>query len=63
MTFKDFNNKQAQWTEFLAEFNFWITYQLSKSGTKPDFLTRKPGDLTDDALISRYLYQYQTILK
>ncbi len=47
----------------MAEFNFRITYRPGKSGTKPDSLTRRPGDLPEDASNSHHLYQHQTVLK
>ena len=33
--------QQACWAEFLAEFNFVITYRPGKLGTLPDALTRR----------------------
>ncbi len=63
MSTKDLNRRQARWAECLAEFNFQITYRPGKSGTIPDSLTRRPGDLPEDASDSRHLYQHQTVLK
>lgn len=63
MSTKDLNRRQARWAEFLAEFNFRITYWPGKSETKPDSLTRRPEDLPEDASNSRHFYQYQTVLK
>ena len=48
MTNKRLNRRQARWAEFLAEFNFHIKYRPGKQGTKPDALTRRPGDLPAD---------------
>jgi hypothetical protein len=48
MESKRLNRCQAQWAEFLAEFNFRIKYRPGKQGTKPDALTRRPGDLPDN---------------
>ena len=63
MNTKDLNRRQTRWAEFLAEFNFWITYRPGKSGAKPDSLIRRPGDFPEDASDSRHLYQHQTVLK
>jgi hypothetical protein len=61
MTNKTLNRRQARWAEFLSEFNFKITYRPGRLGSKPDALTRRPGDVPkgDDA---RILHQVQTIL-
>ena len=48
MSDKKLNRRQARWSEFLSEFNFKITYRPGKQGTKPDSLTRRPGDLPTD---------------
>jgi hypothetical protein len=45
MTTKQLNRRQARWAEFLAEFNFVIRYRPGKQSTKPDSLTRRPGDI------------------
>lgn len=63
MTTKQLNRRQARWAEFLSEFNFKIEYRPGKQGTKPDSLTRRPGDLPDDDSDPRRLFQNQTILK
>ena len=63
MSTKQLNRRQARWAEFLAEFNFQITYRPGRQGTKPDSLTRRPGDLPEGAEDPRVAYQQQTILK
>jgi hypothetical protein len=62
MVNKNLNRRQARWAEFLSEFNFKITYRPGRLGTKPDALTRRPGDApsTDDD--PRIMHQVQTIL-
>jgi hypothetical protein len=63
MTSKRLNRRQARWAEFLAEFNFLVKYRSGRQGTKPDALTRRPGDLLENADDERRRYQLQTILK
>jgi transposase InsO family protein len=63
MSTKQLNRRQARWAEFLAEFNFIIAYRPGKQGTKPDSLTRRPGDAPEDPKDPRFLYQRQTVLK
>ena len=63
MTTKQLNRRQARWAEFLSEFNFKITYRPGKQGTKPDSLTRRPGDLPEREDDDRRQYQSQVILK
>ena len=41
MTTKVLTRRQARWAEFLAEFNFVITYCPGRLGTLPDALTRR----------------------
>ncbi|KAF7572881.1 hypothetical protein PtrM4_077860 [Pyrenophora tritici-repentis] len=63
MTTKRLNRRQARWAEFLSEFNFNITYRPGKQGTKPDALTRRPGDLPEDADDDRRQHQWQIVIK
>jgi hypothetical protein len=58
MTTKRLNRQQARWAEYLSEFNFIIRYRPGKQGTKPDALTRQPGDLLEDATDARRQYQH-----
>jgi hypothetical protein len=62
MTAKRLNRRQARWAEFLSEFNFKITYRPGKLGSKPDALTRRPGDLPTDANDERHQHQVQVLL-
>ena len=59
MTTKKLNRRQARWAEFLADFNFVITYQAGKFHTKADALTRRPGDRpeSEDNSIQRHHHQ------
>ena len=41
MTIKQFNRRQARWTEFLFEFNFKIKYRSDIQETKLDNLIRR----------------------
>jgi hypothetical protein len=63
MSTKQLNRRQARWAEFLSEFNFKITYRPGTLGTKPDSLTRRPGDIPESADDPRVVHQQQTILK
>ena len=63
MTNKQLNRRQARWAEFLSEFNFRIEYRPGTKGTKPDSLTRRPGDLPEHDSDPRRMFQNQTILK
>jgi hypothetical protein len=60
---KRLNRRQARWAEFLSEFNFRIKYRPGKQGTKPDALTRQPGDLPETHKDHRRQYQVQTVIK
>ncbi|CAI6339108.1 unnamed protein product [Periconia digitata] len=62
MTDKKLNRRQARWSLFLAEFNFKITYRPGRLGSKPDSLTRRPGDLPGDN-DERNKHQVQSLLK
>jgi hypothetical protein len=63
MTSKRLNRRQARWAEFLAEFNFKIKYRPGKQGTKPDALTRRPGDVPDSPNDDRRQHQVQVVIK
>lgn len=63
MTTKTLNRRQARWAEFLSEFNFKITYRPGKQGTKPDSLTRRPGDIPEGVDDPRLQHQNQIVLK
>ena len=45
ITTKQLNCRRAQWTKFLSEFNFKISYRPGKQSEKPDILTRQSQDL------------------
>ena len=62
MTTKKLNRRQARWAEFLADFNFVITYQAGKFHTKADALTRRPGDRPESEEDDRQRHQHQIIL-
>lgn len=62
MSTKELNRRQARWSEFLSEFQFQIQYRPGKQGTKPDSLTRRPGDQPVEG-DERIAHQRQTILK
>lgn len=63
MTIKQLNRRHARWSEFLSEFQFQVEYLPGKQGTKPDSLTRRPGDLLGGQEDDRVLHQRQTLLK
>ena len=63
MTTKQLNRRQARWAEFLAEFNFQISYRPGAQGTKPDSLTRRTDDLPADDSDERRQFNNQVILK
>ncbi|KAF7566696.1 PRP38-assoc domain containing protein [Pyrenophora tritici-repentis] len=63
MTTKRLNRRQARWAEFMAEFNFIIKYRPGKQGTKPDALTRRPGDLPESPDDIRRRHQLQVVIK
>jgi hypothetical protein len=65
MTTKQLNRRQARWAEFLSEFNFLITYRPGTQGTKPDSLTRRPGDIPvpGDIQDPRNHHQHQVLIK
>ena len=44
MTTKKLTRRQARWAEFLAGYNFQVTYRPGKQNDKADALTRRPGD-------------------
>lgn len=51
MTTKKLSRRQARWAKFLSYFNFKIDYRPGRQGTKPDALTRRPGDLPKTKMI------------
>lgn len=61
-TSQKLNRRQARWAEFFSEFNFKITYRPGAQGTKPDSLTRRPGDIPEGADDPRVKHQVQTVL-
>ena len=63
MTTKELNRRQARWSEFLSEFQFKIQYRPGKQGTKPDSLTRRPGDIPESEQDARVQHQHQVVLK
>jgi hypothetical protein len=56
------NRRQAQWSQFLLQFNFKIVYRPGTAGGKPDALTRRSGDLPKDG-DDRSLENQTTIIK
>ena len=48
MTTKRLTRRQVRWAEFLADFNFQITYRPGKENGKADALTRRSQDLPAD---------------
>ena len=44
MTTKKLTRRQARWAEFLASYNFQVTYRPGKQNDKADALTRRPRD-------------------
>jgi hypothetical protein len=47
MTTKKLTRRQARWAEFLADYDFQITYRPGKQNEKADALTRLPGYVPD----------------
>ena len=62
MTTKQLNRRQARWAEYLSRFDFKIHYRPGRLGTKPDALTRRPGDLPEEG-DPRIAFQHQVLLK
>lgn len=62
MTTKKLNRRQARWAEYLADFNFVVTYQAGKIHAKADALTRRPGDKPNSEEDDRQKHQHQVIL-
>ena len=62
MTTKKLTRRQARWAEFLANYNFQVTYQSGKKNEKADSLTRRPGDQPVDDSDERQKHQLRTIL-
>lgn len=56
-TTKQLSPRHMRWSEFLARFNFRITYRPGTLNTRPDALSRKPEDVpaneSDDRLRAR----------
>ena len=58
-TTKALSQHQVQWSEFLSQFNFRITYRPGSKAVRPDALSRKPGDhpaksdVNDDCIKNR----------
>ena len=63
MSNKRLNRRQVRWAQFLAEFDFKISYRPGKQGTKPDSLTRRSDDLPNSLLDDRIQHQFQTIIQ
>ena len=65
MSTKLLSRRQAQWSEFLSQFNFKIVYRPGKAGAKPDALTRRSSDLPTegDKYNKRTKFPYQAVLK
>ena len=62
MTTKKLTRRQARWAEFLAGFNFVISYRPGKKNEKADSLTRRTGDLPKGEDDDRQRQQYQLVL-
>jgi len=63
MTTKKLTRRQARWAEFLAGYNFQVTYRPRKQNDKADALTRRPRDRPEgDEQDDRQQYQLQTLL-
>lgn len=62
MTTKKLTRRQARWAEFLAGFNFQVTYRPGKQNEKADSLTRKPGDQPKGNEDDRQKQQHQLVL-
>jgi transposase InsO family protein len=62
MTTKRLTRRQARWAEFLADYNFQITYRPGKENQKADALTRRPGDRPEGFEDDRQKQMSRTIL-
>ena len=62
MITKKLNRRQVRWAEFLADFNFVISYQAEKMHAKTNFLTKRPNDKSMSKKNDRQKHQLQTIL-
>jgi hypothetical protein len=62
MTTKRLTRRQARWAEFLADFNFEITYRPGKQNQKADALTRRPRDRPEGVEDDRQKEMSRTIL-
>lgn len=63
MTTKSLSRRQVRWNEFLSRFDFEIRPIPGVSNGKADALTRRSGDLPQDATDPRKEHQNQTVLK
>ena len=63
MTIKQLNRRQVKWIEFLAEFNFQITYKSETKDIKSNSFTRRSQNLFADNFDERRQFNNQTILK
>ena len=59
---KKLNRRQVRWAEFLAGFNFIITYRAGKQNEKADALTRQSNSRPDTDVDERQQHQRRTIL-
>ena len=62
MTTKKLIPKQANWAEFLLEFNFVISYQSGKKNNKANTFTQKLGDCLADKENERLEHHMQMLL-
>jgi RNase H-like domain found in reverse transcriptase/Reverse transcriptase (RNA-dependent DNA polymerase)/Integrase zinc binding domain len=62
MSTKRLTRRQARWAEFLAGYNFQITYRPGKDNQKADSLTRRPGDRPEGDEDHRQKEMIRTIL-
>ncbi len=62
MITKKLNRRQARWAEFLAEFDFKITYQSEKKNDKANSLTKRSEDRSVDESDDRNKHMHQIVL-
>ena len=62
MTTKRLTRRQARWAEFLADYNFQITYRPGKQNDKADALTRRGSDQPGNPEDERQKHMQQTLL-
>ena len=63
MSSKDFNRRQARWTEFLFEFNFLIIFRSNKQNIKTNNLIRRNENLFANEKDERKIHNRKRLLK